>query len=209
MTICLSRRNLLLQRKTNWTRLFWLHINRDFNVLSWQHENAPIEARQAWSSEESFSKELRFHFCKNHQKLFFEKRWKLSFNGCEKCAESERLDFSDWLKMSETIRWMLPISKATQKCLAVFLKCHNPQKNFSHRAELETWKMASKEHDLLPPLTEIQAVKYFNTLKVFSTWEKGREFLGLDGVKMLTDFLEKLSGSKTYISIFFLDAPFC
>ena len=29
---------------------------------------------------------------------------------------------------------MLPISKATQKCLAVFLKCHNPQKNFSHRA---------------------------------------------------------------------------
>ena len=54
--------------------------------------------------------------------------------------------------------------------------------------------MAPKEHDLLPPLTEIQAVKYFNTLKVFSTWEKGREFLGLDGVKMLTDFLEKLSG---------------
>ena len=70
--------------------------------------------------------------------------------------------------------------------------------------------MASKEHDLLPPLTEIQAVKYFNTLKVFGTWEKGREFLGLDGVKMLTDFLKKLSGSKTYISNFrFLDAPFC
>ena len=41
--------------------------------------------------------------------------------------------------------------------------------------------MASKEHDL-PPLTEIQAVKYFNTLKVFTTWEKAREFLGLDTV---------------------------
>ena len=62
--------------------------------------------------------------------------------------------------------------------------------------------MASKEHDLLPLLTEIQAVKYFNTLKVFSTWEKGREFLGLDGVKMLTDFLEKLSGSKPTSAIF-------
>ena len=65
VTICLSPRNLLLQRKTNWTRLFW-NINRDFNVLSWQHETAE-KTKKVFLNDSDFIFFITAQ-CKNHQK---------------------------------------------------------------------------------------------------------------------------------------------